>query len=244
MDEKSQSDPMNMLISESAARLRADGEDREAIIATIRGFLDAGMAIVYSPSAMWDHFGTVLRRAGFNEQERDRRMRIFSTVTQEVFMDGQPYPPDWRWHEHDGAEAIYEWRISDLAELKYGPDGKKWFPQVAISTDEQLQTELQRLARLEPRCVEIALPEGDYINLCIGGPLAAFEYSRAKNVKSPLPSGDAVAKSPPEGTVYGFLCEGTHSEMLAKYLLPVNDVIEIAVYFFRTRSLPDWVVLR
>jgi hypothetical protein len=62
------------------------------------------MAIMNSPSAMWDFFGTVLHRAGFNEQQKDWRTRIFSTVTNEVFQGGHPYPPDWPWHEHERGE--------------------------------------------------------------------------------------------------------------------------------------------
>jgi hypothetical protein len=96
-----QSDPMDMLIGETGAALRAAGEDRAAIITAIRRFLDAGMAIVYSPSAMWDFFGMVLHRARFNKHEKDRRNRIFSTVTNEVFQGGRPYPPDWPWHERE-----------------------------------------------------------------------------------------------------------------------------------------------
>jgi len=99
-----QGDLMDMLIGETAAALRAAGEDRAAIITAIRRFLQAGMAIVYSPSAMWDFFGVVLRRAGFTWQEHDRRMRIFSTVTNEVFQGGHPYPPDWPWHERTEPE--------------------------------------------------------------------------------------------------------------------------------------------
>lgn len=63
-EEQDSSDPMHTLIGETAAALRAAGEDRAAIITAIRRFLQAGMAIVYSPSAMWDFFGMVLHRAG------------------------------------------------------------------------------------------------------------------------------------------------------------------------------------
>jgi hypothetical protein len=95
---------MHTLIGETAAALRTAGEDRAAIITAIRRFLEAGMAIVYSPSAMWDFFGMVLHRAGFNEQQKDRRTRIFSTVTNEIFQGGHPYPLDWRWHEQERTE--------------------------------------------------------------------------------------------------------------------------------------------
>jgi hypothetical protein len=107
-DQHDPGDPMQMLIGQTAAALRAAGGDRETIIAAIRRFLDAGMAIVYSPSAMWDYFRTTLDRAGFNDEEKDRRTRIFSTVTNEVFQGGRPYPPDWPWHERRTMEAMRE----------------------------------------------------------------------------------------------------------------------------------------
>ena len=102
--DQDQSDPLETLINETAAAMRAAGENRAAIITIIRRFLEAGMAIMNSPSAMWDFFGMVLHRAGFDEQQKDRRMRIFSTVTNERFQGGHPYPPDWPWHEHEQTE--------------------------------------------------------------------------------------------------------------------------------------------
>ena len=91
-------------MEQSAAALRSVGDDRAAIIAVFERFLDEGMAIVYSPSAMWDYVGMALRRAGFDASQRDRRMRIFSTVTNWRFQGGRPYPPDWPWHETEDAE--------------------------------------------------------------------------------------------------------------------------------------------
>jgi hypothetical protein len=91
---------MDALIERSAAGLRAAG-DRAAVVAVIRPFLDEGMEIAGSPSALWDHFGTVLRRAGFDAARRDWGFRIFSTVTRERFRGGRPFPPDWPWHEQD-----------------------------------------------------------------------------------------------------------------------------------------------
>jgi hypothetical protein len=66
---------MDGLIGETAAARRAAGECSEATVAAVRRFLDAGMEIVYSPLAVWDFFGSALRRAGFDEQEQDRRTR-------------------------------------------------------------------------------------------------------------------------------------------------------------------------
>jgi hypothetical protein len=136
---------MQLLISEIAAALQAAGEDRIAIIPIIRRFLDEGMAIVHSPSAMWDHFGTVLHRARFNEQEKDRRTRIFSTVTNEMFEGGRPDPPDWPWHERRttedmGQTAAVEQAIRAGAELAcLGDQTREGHVRVAyLGRDKQL----------------------------------------------------------------------------------------------------------
>jgi hypothetical protein len=92
------------VIDRAATGLRAAGDDRAAIIRVFESFLDEGMAVVYSPSAMWDYLGTVLRRAGLDAAQQDRRYRIFSTVTNRRFRGGKPYPPDWPWHETPDAE--------------------------------------------------------------------------------------------------------------------------------------------
>ena len=91
-------------IERSAAGLRSAGDDRASIIAVFERFLDEGMVIVYSPSAMWDYVSMAIRRAGFDASQRDRRMRIYSTVTNRRFQGGRPYPPGWPWHEAEDAE--------------------------------------------------------------------------------------------------------------------------------------------
>jgi hypothetical protein len=89
-------------LERSAAGLRSAGEDRAAIIAVFERFIDEGMALVHSPSALWDHVGTAIRRAGFDASQRDRRMRIYSTVSNRRFQGGRPYGPDWPWNEEEG----------------------------------------------------------------------------------------------------------------------------------------------
>jgi hypothetical protein len=87
----------------SVAGLRSAGDDRAAIVAVFERFIEEGMAIVYSPSALWDHVATVIRRAGFDGTQWDRRMRIYSTVSNRRFQGGRPYGPDWPWNEEEGA---------------------------------------------------------------------------------------------------------------------------------------------
>ena len=91
-------------LERSATGLRSVGDNRAVIIAVFERFLDEGMALIYSPSAMWDYVSMVIRRAGFDESQRDRRMRIFSTVRNQRFHGGRPYPPDWPWNVNEDAE--------------------------------------------------------------------------------------------------------------------------------------------
>ena len=91
-------------IERSAAALRSAGDDRAAILAVLERFLDEGLAIVYSPSAMWEYASMAMRRAGFDASQEDRGLRIYSTVTNRRFQGGRPYPPDWPWHEAEDAE--------------------------------------------------------------------------------------------------------------------------------------------
>lgn len=89
-------------VAELAAGLLAAGDDRERIAAAYRRFIDAGFPVCGSPSALWDYVGTALRRAGYDAPERDRRLRIYSTISWERF-GTRPYPPGWPWHEHPDA---------------------------------------------------------------------------------------------------------------------------------------------
>jgi hypothetical protein len=91
-------------LERTASNLRAAGGDRTAIIAVYERYLDEGMVLVYSPSAMWDYLNSVMQLAGTSRQEKDRLYRIFSTVTQQKFRGGQPYPPDWPWHENEPSD--------------------------------------------------------------------------------------------------------------------------------------------
>jgi hypothetical protein len=81
-------------LERSAAGLRSAGDDRAAILAVFEGFIDEGMPLIHSPSALWDYVSTVILRAAFDASQRDRRMRIYSTVSNQRFSGGRPYGPD------------------------------------------------------------------------------------------------------------------------------------------------------
>jgi hypothetical protein len=89
-------------LERSAAGLRSAGDDRAPIIAVFERFIDEGMALVHSPSALWDYVSMAIRQAGFDASQWDRRMRIYSTVSNQRFQGGRPYGPDWPWNEPEG----------------------------------------------------------------------------------------------------------------------------------------------
>src|SRR5262245_11758276 len=86
---------LGALVSATAARLRDAGAKREAIVSVIRRFLDEGQAIVYHPSLLWGLFEDALDKAGYGAWALDRRLRIYSTVSHELFGEGEPLPDDW-----------------------------------------------------------------------------------------------------------------------------------------------------
>jgi hypothetical protein len=98
-------DLIDALCQQTVARLRAAAGERELIAAAIRQFLEEGMEIVYSPSALWDYFAIshpdLPTQAGYNQVERDRIVRIFGTVSWEKFGGGEPPPAGYPHEQQD-----------------------------------------------------------------------------------------------------------------------------------------------
>ena len=87
---------IEVLRQQTAANLRAAAGQREALVVAIRRFLDEGMGIIASPSALWDFFAIshpdLPTQAGYHGTERDRILRIFGTVSWQKFGEGEPPP--------------------------------------------------------------------------------------------------------------------------------------------------------
>ena len=98
---------INALRQETVARLRAAAGEREPIAAAVRRFIDEGMEIVFSPSALWDYFAIshpdLPTQAGYDKADRDRIVRIYGTVSWEKFGGGRPVPAGYP-HERRDAE--------------------------------------------------------------------------------------------------------------------------------------------
>jgi hypothetical protein len=97
---------IDTLRQKTVAKLRAAAGERNLIAVAIRQFLDEGMDIVYSPSALWDHLSIshpdLTTQAGYDKTERERIIRIFGTVAWEKFGGGRPSPAG---HPHEQADA-------------------------------------------------------------------------------------------------------------------------------------------
>jgi hypothetical protein len=79
------------LIERTAVSLRLAGEDREAIAAAVRPFLEKGSALGLCASVLCAAFDRAVRLAGFADTQRERRLRICATVGNEHFQGGWPY---------------------------------------------------------------------------------------------------------------------------------------------------------
>jgi hypothetical protein len=95
---------LDQVNAETAGRLREAGEDREAIAAVAKQFLEEALSVLSHPSALWFEWSKALRLAGYDAKQTDRRMRIYGTVSHERFGRGRPLPANWPWSEHDAPE--------------------------------------------------------------------------------------------------------------------------------------------
>jgi len=114
-------------------------------------------------------------------------------------------------------------------------EGTEAFP---IQSEEQLTDVLREFSHKEPRILIIDSPTEGQAFVGIGGSVAGVRYYAS-------PSSDhSVAAKPREpctGKEHWFVSEGEPSRFAAEHLMPVDEVIGIVTYLFRTGGLPDWV---
>jgi hypothetical protein len=126
------------------------------------------------------------------------------------------------------------WRLTDGRDPADGPED---FPAKAIANESELRQELDRLRHLTPAIVSFTSPAGDALQIGIGGPFAGMRWYQSVSG----PSREVLAdRSYCSGRI-DFASEGDSIAFWAEQLMPVDQVIDIAVYFFRHQRLPDWV---
>jgi hypothetical protein len=82
---------LNELMERTAASLNSAGEDRDALVAAVRPFLDDGAALGFSASFMCAAFQMAVQLAGFDDEQCALRHRVCGTVAREHFPGGWPY---------------------------------------------------------------------------------------------------------------------------------------------------------
>ncbi len=129
-----------------------------------------------------------------------------------------------------------EWRLVDGRAPAESPEA---FPSIVIESESQLREALMRLQKLEPAVVSVQSPRNKAIQLGIGGPWAGIRYFPSPQ-KSPAHR-VVLADRPGCAKRVDFAAEEDTIAFFSDSLIPVDEAIEIAVYFFTHRELPNWV---
>ncbi len=128
------------------------------------------------------------------------------------------------------------WRLVDGRDPVDRPDG---FGTKLIPGEAELRQELDRHRRLEPGIVSLQSPTGAALQIGIGGPFAAVRWY--ENPHTSEKTRDLLADGNYCATRVDFLAEGDTIAFWPEHLMPVDQVVEIAMYFFKHERLPDWI---
>lgn len=117
-------------------------------------------------------------------------------------------------------------------------------PRQTIHSEDQLREGLLRLQQRSPGLVFLRSPDGETLEIAIGGSYAGLCWIPAESESRRR--GDCVAVA---GTVQNtdsieFLAEGIPQPWPPEELLPAEEVLEAVLYFFREHRLPEWITWR
>jgi hypothetical protein len=119
------------------------------------------------------------------------------------------------------------------------PNGREWLPiETFIGTTDQLERELRQLITGQPIVVEFFAPNGELMNLGIGGPVgyAAFATQEIAREGRPTicPAG-TVGEDVPEWVE--FEMGDTPTPINRRGLVTANELVSIVKYFFERGAL-------
>jgi hypothetical protein len=129
-----------------------------------------------------------------------------------------------------------DWRLIDG---RYPADHDDALPAKAIESEFELVQELDRLRELEPGIFTLNSPTGEALQIGIGGPLAGLRWF--ENPQTSVNSRDVLADRPSCPGRVDFHAEDEEVPFWPEHLLPVEQAIDIVVFFFTNQRLPDWV---
>ena len=127
------------------------------------------------------------------------------------------------------------WHLMDCIDPADGPDE---FPTTIIHSEGQLREELDRLSKRAPSIVGLSSLANGGLEIGIGGPFAGLTWGDRQRFPD---TRRVVANRLYSEQPIDFQSEGDHLRYWADELIPVEQAIEVAVYFFDHRQLPEWV---
>jgi hypothetical protein len=125
-----------------------------------------------------------------------------------------------------------EWKLADCFEPIEEPEDCPVFP---FTSEEELRNLLDRFRQRSPSLIILDSPEGEHLKIHIGGPFAGLRWIKGK--VGAFAQADQICC--PEGVE--FVEEGVENLFQPEELLPVDEVIEGVVYYFKNRRLPDFI---
>jgi hypothetical protein len=109
-------------------------------------------------------------------------------------------------------------------------------PRKVIRSEAELRTELERLRQRKPGVVMLESPQGECLEIALGGPFAALHWMKPPASRHSLTAvAPQVCCDPP----VQFSNQGMPTHYEAQDLLPVADVMDAVLFFYRHHHLPD-----
>lgn len=117
-------------------------------------------------------------------------------------------------------------------------------PRQSINSEVQLRQELQRLRRQSPALVFLKKPGGEGLQIAIGGPYAGVTWLPPDSVERRVGACVAITYQPGSPEDVEFSAEGIPTPLGPEELLPAEEVIEAALYYYREGRRPEWLTWR
>jgi hypothetical protein len=127
------------------------------------------------------------------------------------------------------------WKLLDCA----GPvTAAGDFPSIPIESAQQLRRELERFRQRSPSMVHLVSPQGETLAVGLGGEVAGLRW-----MKEPLANNFRMAIAREVVSPHGmeFRYQGTDNGFRPRNLLPADEAVEAAVFFFLHHRLPESV---
>jgi hypothetical protein len=128
-----------------------------------------------------------------------------------------------------------EWYFTDDYEPEFLWTGTE---TVRVESEGHLVHLLKSFSHKEPRLVLLRSPQGSLVSIAVGGSLAGVEFY--DDPQSGVPVTAKPRQSYSDKDIW-FVAEGQPAKGEANTLMPVDQMIEIVTYIYRTHQLPGWV---